>query len=55
MSCPANMLGAVYAIHLEIHGVAILSGVRARFNFSRGSCGRANAVEGPLFDLASKL
>jgi hypothetical protein len=43
------MLGVMCAIRLEIQGVVILSGVRARFHFSRGSCGRANAVEGPLF------
>ena len=70
MSCPANMLGVMCAIRLKIQGVVILpactersecaltqegSEVRARFHFSRGSCGRANAVERPLFDLASNL
>jgi hypothetical protein len=41
------MLGVMPAIRLEIQGVVILpaltqegSGVRARFHFSHGSCGR---------------
>ncbi len=45
MLCPANMLGEMPATR-----VVILSEVRACFRVSRASCGRANAVEGPLFD-----
>jgi hypothetical protein len=52
MLCPANMLGYLCAIRRVGLGlsVVILSGVRARFWFSRVFCGRATAVEGPLFD-----